>query len=210
MQNSYSNYICQIDNLRKEIESKDEIISKPSTTLNSITNNLLLKSPTVALSNNNLWPETAWSNCNEIILPSAGGCSIQQIVKDKEECASIPTNSTKIKKPIAEYRQQKRQQFDLLQKKARSEVSDENSTINKVSAKEIEHTWPPDTCVLMGNSIITGIDEKRLSKNHFVKLHDFRGATLADINYDVIPILKKKQDVIILHAGTNDFASGTL
>ena len=41
IQNSYSNYICQIDNLRKEIENKDEIINKFSATLNNITNNLL-------------------------------------------------------------------------------------------------------------------------------------------------------------------------
>ena len=43
IQNSYSNYICQIDNLRKEIENKDEIINKLSAALNNITNNLLLK-----------------------------------------------------------------------------------------------------------------------------------------------------------------------
>ena len=55
----------------------------------------------------------------------------------------------------------------------------------------------------MGDSIITGIDEKRLSKKRLVKVHDFRGATLADINHHVIPILKKKPDVIILHVGTN-------
>ena len=43
IQNSYSTYIYQIDNLRKEIENKDEIINKLSTALNNITNNLLLK-----------------------------------------------------------------------------------------------------------------------------------------------------------------------
>ena len=85
-------------NLRKEIESKDEIINKLSATLNNITNNLLLKNPTVALDNNNLLPENAPSNYNENILPPAEDCSIQQIVKDKEDCASIPTSSAKIKK----------------------------------------------------------------------------------------------------------------
>ena len=33
IQNSYSNYICQIDTLRKEIENKDEIINKLSAAL---------------------------------------------------------------------------------------------------------------------------------------------------------------------------------
>ena len=67
MQNSYSNYIFQVDNLKKEIENKDEIISNLSTTLNNINNNLLLKNLTVALINNNLLPETAPSNYNESI-----------------------------------------------------------------------------------------------------------------------------------------------
>ena len=51
--------------------------------------------------------------------------------------------------------------------------------------------------------------KKRLSKNRLVKVHDFRGATLADINHHIIPILKKKPDVVILHVGTNDSVSRT-
>ena len=208
IQNSYSNYICQRDNLRKETENKDEIINKLSAALNNITNDLLLKNPAVALNNNNLL-RNAPSNDNENILPPAGDCSIQQIVKDKEDCANIPASSAKIKKQIADYRQQKRQQFDLFQKTARSKVSDENCTINEASPKEIKHTWPVGTCVIVGDSIITGIDEKRLSKNRLVKVHDFRSATLTDINHHIIPILKKKPDVIILHVGTNDSVSRT-
>ena len=153
--------------MRKEIENKDEIISKLSATLNNMTNNLLLKDPTVVLNNNNLLPETAPFNYNENILPSAGDCSIQQIVKEKEDCASIPTSFTKLNKQIADCRQQKCQQFDLLQKAARGEVFDENSIINEAPPKEIKHTWPAGTCVIVEDSIITGIDEKRLSKNRF-------------------------------------------
>ena len=62
--------------------------------------------------------------------------------------------------------------------------------INDPSAKEIKHTWQAGTCVMVGDSIITGIGEKRLGKNSLVKVHDFRGATLADINQHIIPILK--------------------
>ena len=80
-------------------------------------------------------------------------------------------------------RQQKRQQFDLFQKARRSEVSNENCTINEASPKEIKHTRPAGTCVIVGDSIITRIAEKRLSKNRLVKVHDFRGVTLADIKH---------------------------
>ena len=107
-------------------------------------------------------PETAPSSYNENILPPSGDCSIQQIVKDKEARTSILSSSAKIKKQIADYRQQKRQQFDLVRKTGRSEVSEENCTINEASPKEIKHTWPADTCVIVEDSIITGIDEKGL------------------------------------------------
>ena len=68
------------------------------------------------------------SNYNENTLPSAGDCSMQQIVKDKEDCASIPVSSTKVNKHIVDYRQQKRQRFDLFQKTTKSKVSDEICT----------------------------------------------------------------------------------
>ena len=57
----------------------------------------------------------------------------------------------------------------------------------------------------MGDTIITGIDEKRFCKNRLVKVHDFRGAILVNINQYIFPILKKKPNHIILHFGTNDF-----
>ena len=61
----------------------------------------------------------------------------------------------------------------------------------------------------MVDSIITGINEKRFSKNRLVKVHDFRGSRLVDINHHIILILKQKADVIILHVGTNNSVSRT-
>ena len=61
----------------------------------------------------------------------------------------------------------------------------------------------------MGDCIITGIDDKRLSKKCLVKMQDFSGATLADINQHIFPILKKTPDAIILHVTTSDCVSRT-
>ena len=46
-------------------------------------------------------------------------------------------------------------------KTAKSKVSDNHCTLNETSAKEIEHTGLAGTCVIVGDSIITGIDEKK-------------------------------------------------
>ena len=58
-----------------------------------------------------------------------------------------------------------------------------------------------------GRLNITEINEERLSKNRLVKKHDLRDATLVDIKHHIIPILKKKLEVIILHVGTNGSVS---
>ena len=70
MRNSYSDYKGQINNLRKEIENKDEIIRKLSETLNEFNNNHPLKVPTAVLAGNDLVLKTALSNYNENILSS--------------------------------------------------------------------------------------------------------------------------------------------
>ena len=70
-------------------------------------------------------------------------------VKDKDDCAGIPVSSTKINEQIDDYRHQKRQQFDLFKKTARSEVSDESCTINDLSSKGVKQ--PTGTCVIVGN-----------------------------------------------------------
>ena len=82
-------------------------------------------------------------------------------------------------------------------------------TIKEASPKEIKRTWPSCTFVIVGDSVISRIDEKRLSKNRLIKVHNFRGVTLANINQHIILILKKKPDVTILHVITNDSVSST-
>ena len=101
-------------------------------TLDNITTNLSLKDPIVALINKDFLSKTFPSCYNENTLPSVGECSMQLMIKDKDDCASISVSSTKTNERIAEYRQQKRQQFNFFKKTARSEVSDENSIMNEL------------------------------------------------------------------------------
>ena len=62
----------------------------------------------------------------------------------------------------------------------------------------------------MGDSIISGIDQQRLSiTGRIVKVRSFPGATINDM-YDVIKtLLKKPPDNVILHVGTNDAPNST-
>ena len=77
--------------------------------------------------------------------------------------------------------------------------------------------WKPNTTLIVGDSMIAGIDEKRISgsddeKNHKkrnVKVRMFEGAKIVDM-YDYIkPLLKKCPANLIVHVATNDTVSKT-
>ena len=65
--------------------------------------------------------------------------------------------------------------------------------------------WDRNTTLIVGDSMLSGIEERRIAKrNRKVKVKNFPGATIDDM-YDYIkPLLKKCPDNIILHVGTNN------
>ena len=68
--------------------------------------------------------------------------------------------------------------------------------------------WPVNTILTAGDSMINGIDEKRLSKkNSNVKVRYFNGALVEDMFYNLVPLMRKKPSALILHVGTNNTVS---
>ena len=61
----------------------------------------------------------------------------------------------------------------------------------------------------MGDSILNGLIEENLSKQHKVGIRKLPGATMDDLNYHVYPTLRKKPKHIIIHIGTNDTTRST-
>ena len=88
----------------------------------------------------------------------------------------------------------------------------QDRNVDKKQPKETNNNslWPSGTCVIVGDSMVNGIDEKRLSKKHGnVKVFHFSGARIEDINQYIIPIIKKQPDYLILHVATNDATTNT-
>ena len=84
--------------------------------------------------------------------------------------------------------------------------------VDKKQPKETNNNslWPSGTCVIVGDSMVNSIDEKRLSKKHGnVKVFHFSGARIEDINQYIIPIIKKQPDYLILHVWSNDATTNT-
>ena len=73
--------------------------------------------------------------------------------------------------------------------------------INRVNNPVKE--WPRGTVLIVGDSMIGGIEERKLKK-YRAKVRTNPGACVDDIYDYIAPLLKKKPAHIILHIGTND------
>ena len=72
----------------------------------------------------------------------------------------------------------------------------------KKNLEEKPDTYPPDTCVLMSDSILNGVIERNLLNDGSVKVRKFPG-TAHDLQHHALPIIRKKPKSLIIHAGTN-------
>ena len=67
-----------------------------------------------------------------------------------------------------------------------------------------QHTWKKGTTIIMGDSILSGLRKYKMSRRKTIKVQIFPGATINDMKFFVVPLLKKKLDKFIIHVGTND------
>ena len=74
----------------------------------------------------------------------------------------------------------------------------------KIKKENNTHYWPKGICLIAGDSMVDGIDERRMSSKRVVKVRKFPGATNSDMYHYLIPLLEKKPDHLILHIGAND------
>ena len=77
-------------------------------------------------------------------------------------------------------------------------------TLEKRQIIDRSRVWRKGTCAIVGDSMLNGIDERRISKAHPDKVRFFLGARIMDMYHYLIPILEKEPEHLILHVGTNN------
>ena len=86
-----------------------------------------------------------------------------------------------------------------------NDTHDNNEVKSEQDERGNQFPWPLGTCAIVGDSMVNGINEKRLSQKYGnVKVFHFSGARIEDLNHYIVPIIKNKPDYVILHVGTND------
>ena len=86
------------------------------------------------------------------------------------------------------------------------EIVNEHFKMNSVYTKllEKEAVWKKGTTLIIGDSLLYGLDEKKL-KNMKVRIHP--GSSVGDMYYNIFPLHRKEPTNIILHAGTSNATS---
>ena len=83
-------------------------------------------------------------------------------------------------------------------------VQDESTGTTTDEKPEQPKPWKPNTTLIVGDSMVAGLNQQRMSVNQQVKVRSFPGATTHDMKDYLKPLLKKKPDNVILHIGTNN------
>ena len=89
-----------------------------------------------------------------------------------------------------------------------SEKSSDDSKMITNSCNGANEQFKKRSIIIVGDSLMNGINEKGLSKNHSVKVNNIPGGTSDVILQKLDNFLKNKPDGLIVHAGTNDITKG--
>ena len=114
-------------------------------------------------------------------------------------------------------KKQKRKANNNNQKPTNTTMNDENiETPNEASDTQQTNElrkpweWKKDTVLIVGDSMISNINENTLSRRYQTKVRSFQGSTIKDLHDYIKPLLKKKPDKIVLVIGTNDMVNEKL
>lgn len=64
--------------------------------------------------------------------------------------------------------------------------------------------WKNNTCLIVGDSTLNGVQEKRMSSNNLIKVRIFSGAKIVDFYNYLVPLMAKCPSRVIIQAGCND------
>ena len=85
------------------------------------------------------------------------------------------------------------------------EIQSDGSIKNDVTNTHVNTNVPKPKCVVIGDSIIKGLNEREIrTNNHEIKIKSHPGASSEDLLDYIKPELRKSPEKVIIHVGTND------
>ena len=91
--------------------------------------------------------------------------------------------------------------------KSETVTSEKATTGNKSNEEKVATSkdhWRNDATLIMGDSKVSGVMEKNMTRNQKVKIRFFSGAKITDMFHYAIPSFEKKHDCVILNFCADD------
>ena len=169
------------------MESKNNIINKLLETIENTGNKAVQPNPLPIpkLHFEDDSNDTNKSERNEMIVPEIHNTSNSQ--KDSQQkMNNLNLGKTKsIEKQLNDVKIKKREEY------YRSKNNLQSNTAKEDITTEIAQ-WPKNTALIVGDSIINGVLEEGLcGGGRNVKVRNFPGATVDNLNHHIIPLLQK-------------------
>ncbi len=117
--------------------------------------------------------------------------------KNKNQQRNLPT-ATQVEKKKRTKREEMKNNDDKGKQRSQPIVINSDSPEQKTPKKDTKRI------TIVGDSMLNGIMEDGMQKNHNVRIKRRPGATTLDIMDHVKPVIRKKSDLNIIHTGTND------
>ena len=197
---STTNYINEIESLKKELDMKERMITQLLNTVKEISTVNITQSakprPVFTCEN-----ETKANNITDMKTNQSERERSINVTPNDNIVANSQALKISLSEQLKNVKRQKKEEFYQFKSK---QPIDNNM---KESNSKLKHQglYPNGTTVIVGDSIINGVIEERINKkDRPVKVRNFPGATVADMEHYLIPIIQKKPNNIILHVGTND------
>ena len=198
LSHSHALYQKQIQSLKEAWRTKDVMIFKLLETIENLNRNKSCNNRNITTTNN--------SCNNDSEIPRSKNTHLAPPQWDMLSTTPATTTtsvngrsinvipSISIEEQLREVRLQKDFQFK------------EHQTLysEKKKLEQKSDTFPPNTCVLIGDSILTGVIKRNLSNDRSVKVRKFPGTTADNLRHHALPIIRKQPKYLIINAGTND------
>ena len=127
-------------------------------------------------------------------------------VIDKPSKQESPRSSKTKNCPVIEVKQTVKHSHEQVntRKQIQTAQTENIDNADNNTVQENNEEWRKGTTLILEDSTISGLIEKKMSRNRKIKVRYFPGAKIKDMYHYAIPLLEKKPENIILHLGTND------
>lgn len=216
---SYLNSKTYVEKLEKEIENKDKIIKRLLTTLetfssasgenNTKPNNNNTAKPTLTITKtktNRPSDEFNILTTNKELRSTMNEPEVSlenqlKTVRDSQKERYYSQLFGKIKDPQGDdNRSNENSQKQNLEKNKTNEETKTEITANPSKNKKIKKK----TVLVIGDSMLNGIEESKLSKSRHIRVQPLSGARIEDLQANIDDVLHKDLQKVVIHAGTNN------